>query len=172
MKIDTGGKFALGDDPTTGGALSTYSPNQILFSSQSDSLDSPIMTVYTGSTLIVGYNIPAGAVLTLELVSLGGVTPSSVSCARSVHGASTRQSVKPLIVFRTPVTLGGTTWMLTAESPMMVVPVRGTFVLSLNDGTYLGDFHVEAVSQDAQAMPDAYKAGFIPVGVTVNLDGV
>jgi hypothetical protein len=138
--------------------------NVVLFDPSSTYLQSGLITVRPDTAImLVGYNIPDGAVFTVEGVSVGSRSMAQgFGCCPS--GAPTGNAIgmprAPDILFRSPMKLGGAIWELTPENDRLVIALPGEYLLVLNDAQYLGDVQVElVVLPGIPQLPFAYMAG-------------
>lgn len=162
VRIDTGGVheehvIAATDGPAVG-------KHAVLFDPTSTYAQSALISVRPGSSvLLVGYNIPDGAVFTVEGVSVGSrPSPTGYGCCRNggALGNTIVPGSAPDILFRSPVKLGGKTWQLTKDNDRLVIALPGEYLLVLNDTQYLGDVQVELIHVPGeQQLPFAYMAG-------------
>lgn len=164
MDINTGG-FQTGLSGTLAEDMSpAVGKHTVLFDPSSTFAQSGLIAVRPNtSVLLVGYNIPEGAVLTLDGVSVGS---RSVAQGFGAHTAdpSTPQSIynssPPDILFRSPMRLGGKIWQLTNEADRLLITLPGEYLLVLNDAMYFGDLQVEMVMlPGCTQYPFSYMAG-------------
>lgn len=160
--IDTGGRLATHDSMCSSEGPAT-GKNAVLFDPNSTYLQSGLITVRPDSAvMLVGYNIPDGAVFTVEGVSAGsrGMAQGFGCCPSGTPNAAGGMPRAPDILFRSPMKLGGIPWQLTPGNDRILIVLPGEYLLVLNDAQYLGDVQVELVTlPGVPQLPFAYMAG-------------
>lgn len=164
MDIDTGGFQSGLSSMCSDGGGPAVGKHAVLFDPNSTFAQSGLIVVRPGmSILLVGYNIPQGAVFTVDGVSVGSrsVAQGFGCCNDNTKGAqSIYSSAPPDILFRSPMKLGGKTWELTESVDRLLITLPGDYLLVLNDTQYLGNLQVEMVTlPGVTQLPFGYMAG-------------
>lgn len=138
--------------------------SEALFDLKSHFLQSRPFSVKAGmGVLLSGYDIPVGAELTVEGVLLGGRAMAQMTgCAPCIPGPNSLglYTVRAAdVIFRSPMKLGGNIWKLTSDIDRLLIPLQGTYILSLNDAQYEGQFQVEKMDVSISDLPYQYMAG-------------
>ena len=164
MDIDTGGVQTGLSSMCSDGGGPAVGKHAVLFDPNSTYAQSGLIVVRPGtSIMLVGYNIPEGAVLTVDGVSVGsrsvaqglGCCNDNTKTAQSIYNGNA-----PDILFRSPMKLGGRPWQLTEEVDRLLITLPGEYLLVLNDTMYLGDMQVEmVVLPGVPQLPFSYMAG-------------
>lgn len=111
MNIDTGGFNSGASSMCNDGGGPAQGTNAVLFDPNSSYAQSPLIVVREkSSVLLVGYNIPDGAILTVEGVSVGSRSVAQgYGCCNpnnALQGASIYNQRAADILFRSPMRLG------------------------------------------------------------------
>lgn len=160
-QIDTGGMYTaqragcVDDRPVQNDKL-------VLFDAASTFTQSGVFIVRANNPLmIVGYEVPDGAVFTVEGVNVGSRAVQSGGGCCSPCGPTLLSQQAADILFREPMTLGGNIWQITATKRRLLITLPGEYILSLNEDQYFGSVHVEVKELGVipTEIPDAYVAG-------------
>lgn len=161
MNIDTGG-FHTSAGPACEDNRPVQNEHHVLFDPSSTFLQSgPIVVRPNRPLMLVGYMVPEGAEFVVEGVSLGSRAVQHGGGCCSPCGPSLLSRAAADILFREPMTLGGSVWKINELNRHLVLTLPGSYILSLNSDEYLGSIHVELVELgEVQApIPAGYMAG-------------
>lgn len=170
MKVDTGGNFVRSANPDN--QRPAINANTVLFDGSSTNLTSSVINAGVNKPLlIVAYSMPDGCEMTVEGVSVGSRSISSISgcCDPTNQNAATLiPSGAADILFRQPMALGGNVWKLTADQRHMLITLPGQYILQMNSTEYIGEAHVEVLPLPGMGnkIPESYIAGVQPGGVS------